>query len=594
MAINNFQFPGVELTQEFVSTPVTGISTLGVVVVGPQFKLMTADVNNEDLVITDWAYAESAKTITKAELPGTTKYNEDGEIVDDPKLQMITGYTASILVSGGTFENYVTGTTVATKSIAVAGSTIAPDLKTADIQFDTKITSGTAAVAIFGQRFPKVGDHLLVGAIDTIITNIDTSADTYDEVSVEITGTTLSGTTVGATNTFLAIETATVDNGVAETATGISITGGTATGAKLGGKSAPVKKLLAGTYDISVSFMMVNSNYVGQLGMIASEDEIKDIFGTISNENKMALALDFALKAAQTNVVYFTATESDTQLGYIDAMDFLDKYDEVYSVVPLTTETEIIKALIASAEKTSEDSESKVRRSIWYALDTPADGVADTNSAKVQKLIKARKDCTNSYRAQAVWGDVAYYNGEPVDNIMLAAAAAGMRAYEPTYRPISNLAYPFFSLKNPHGFTKSQLELLGANGVWIIDNNYEGTPSNKKQVTTAVSNDLNKDEESIVANADSIALTLCHVGEDKVGNSNISPALLKVLSDTITGVMDNYLVNLTGNAYIGPQLLSWSLDSLYQHQTMLDHIYAVITCEPPKPFNRFVMTLRIV
>ena len=142
--------------------------------------------------------------------------------------------------------------------------------------------------------------------------------------------------------------------------------------------------------------------------------------------------------------------------------------------------------------------------------------------------------------------------------------------------------------------TNSDLLKLGSNGVWIIDNNYEETPSNKKQVTTAVSNNLNLDEESIVANADSIALTLCHVGEDLVGCSNISPALLKSLSDTITALMDNYLVNRTGNAYVGPQLLSWSLDSLYQHEVLLDHIYAVITCEPPKPFNRFVMTLRIV
>jgi len=39
MAINNFKFPGVELHQEFVETPVTGQSQLSVVVVGYQYKL---------------------------------------------------------------------------------------------------------------------------------------------------------------------------------------------------------------------------------------------------------------------------------------------------------------------------------------------------------------------------------------------------------------------------------------------------------------------------------------------------------------------------------------------------------------------------
>jgi hypothetical protein len=129
--------------------------------------------------------------------------------------------------------------------------------------------------------------------------------------------------------------------------------------------------------------------------------------------------------------------------------------------------------------------------------------------------------------------------------------------------------------------------------VWLIANNYDGTPVNMKQVTTAVSNNINKDEESIVANADSIALTLCRVGENLVGCSNISPDLLVALHDTLTGIMERYLLNLTGNVYIGPQLISYSIDHLEQDPVQLDHIYATITCEPPKPFNRFVLTLRI-
>ena len=89
-------------------------------------------------------------------------------------------------------------------------------------------------------------------------------------------------------------------------------------------------------------------------------------------------------------------------------------------------------------------------------------------------------------------------------------------------------------------------------------------------------------------------MVLCRIGEDIVGCSNITPALIKALSDTITGVMEKYTVNLTGNVYVGPQLLSWSLDAIYQDPQALDHIIAVITCEPPKPFNRFIITVRVV
>ena len=41
MAITNFEFPGVELHQEFVETQVTGTPLLGVAVVGKKFRSNT-------------------------------------------------------------------------------------------------------------------------------------------------------------------------------------------------------------------------------------------------------------------------------------------------------------------------------------------------------------------------------------------------------------------------------------------------------------------------------------------------------------------------------------------------------------------------
>jgi len=583
MAITNFQFPGVELKQEFVSTPVTGVSQLGVVIVGKQYKLITPDLADEDLVISGWTTSQTS--ITTAELPGFDSVNG--------YMAMDTDYPVKVAVSGGTFENYVTGTTVGNAStkigIATSGFQPATDKKSAKIKFDAKITGGAIANAIFGTRYPEVGDPVKVNTTPANITNIGSAGDEIT-VQIPVGGTTISG---GTAVSFYAVEDAVLTTGTSATATGVTISSGAAV---LGGSSAPAKALQAGTYDISVGYRATSTEYQGKLGAVASYDEIKDIFGVPAAGNPMALACLFALYAGVNNIVSFTATKSETLDGYLEALDFLERDTDLYSIVPmLDTRIDdnvgIINGLIGAVINTSEDSESKVRRTLWYGLDV-LDENGSTNIDRVNAILGKRGN--NSYRAQAVWADGAYFNGELIPNYVLAAAPAGMRSYEPSYRPISNLAYPFLSLKNANGFTRSQLEKLGKNGVWIIDNNYEGTPSNKKQVTTAVANNLNLDEESIVANADSIALKLCHLGEGLVGCSNISPALLKSLTDTITGLMDSYLVNLTGNPYIGPQLLSWSLDSIYQHPTILDHIYAVITCEPPKPFNRFVMTLRIV
>lgn len=58
--------------------------------------------------------------------------------------------------------------------------------------------------------------------------------------------------------------------------------------------------------------------------------------------------------------------------------------------------------------------------------------------------------------------------------------------------------------------------------------------------------------------------------------------------------MDSKLLNTTGSLYIGPQLVSWQLLEIYQDTVNLDWVYASIECEPPKPFNKFKMTLRVV
>jgi hypothetical protein len=185
-------------------------------------------------------------------------------------------------------------------------------------------------------------------------------------------------------------------------------------------------------------------------------------------------------------------------------------------------------------------------------------------------------------------------NGESLPAYALAACPAGMRAAEPCQRPLSNLGYNFLSMAERKGFTNSQLKQLGAEGVWIIANNEDGLAINKKQVTTAVANNLNKDEESIIANADTIAINLINVGRNLVGCSNITPLLIDALAFDIGRLMDSYMINKTGSVYIGPQLISWSLLNIYQDPVNRDHIWANIECEPPKPFNRFNMTLLIV
>jgi len=547
MAINNFKFPGVELHQEFVETPVTGVSQLGVVILGEQFKTATQE----------WVYGGTAS---------------------NPFFKGIDASDGELFVADGLFKDFEA---TSSGTLKINSSTISTT--STSVVFNASVEGGTTAEGIFGELFPAVGDAVDVTGSSAAVRGVITS------VNGATVGVTTEAAVTGSSVTKLAfykiadgkIDGASLITGSSDGNSGTIATIPASVTAVLVGGSTTSAALQEGTYDLYVKY---DSADTFELGSVGSVTEINEIFGEVSQKNEMATALNLALDAANGNIVYYLGVKEATATGYQEALDFLDKYNTVYSVVPVTADTDIIQACVTSAVTASENVESKVRRTIWYGID----------AANNADILAARTAVGTSYRAQAVWADGAVFKGYAVPNHVLAAAPAGMRSYEPVYRPISNLGYTDFSVVEAVGKTKSQLQELGANGIWIIANNYDGTPVNLRQITTAVSNNINKDEESIVANADSIALTLCRVGENLVGCSNISPDLLVALHDTLTGIMERYLVNLTGNVYIGPQLLSYSIDRLEQDPVQLDHIYATITCEPPKPFNRFVLTLRIV
>lgn len=552
MAINNFQFPGVELKQEFVETTATGVSQLGVAVVGYQKKRNT----------TSLIYSGERVDVKLSSIPYCTATADNTDLV--------------VKVDGlfDTFDAETTGTlaiTAASSSVAGAAATVV---------FGATISGATAA---FGTAIPEVGDSVDISAGTTTVSGVIT-AITGTTMNATLSNEDLDGATLSGVSFYKELSdvalagttVSTVDNVdylvIPANVKAVPFTGQT-TGSTLVAAVTP--------YAFYAEYMPTRLATVG----IGSLSDIRGTFGDVKGD--LAVALAFALLAAGGNTVDYVDVLVDTKIGYENALDYLDRDASIYSLVPATYNEDVIKAFIAAAERISDDVESKVYRTVWY-------GLRPTDSAIKDTIIAERQRIGSSFRAQAVWADGPMYAGETVPTFAVAAAAAGMRSYEPSYRPISNLGYSFFSLAETNGVTASDLNAIGANGIWIVANNYDGTPINMRQLTTAVSNNLNKDEESIVANADSIALTLCHVGENLVGCSNISPALLTALYDTIKGIMDRYLINLTGNVYIGPQLLSWTFDKLEQDPVQLDKVYAVITCEPPKPFNRFVMTLRIV
>ena len=635
MAIKNFQFPGVELTQYFVDSTVPTESTLGAAVIGRHYKLHRAGVEGEEALM-DVAYDPNTTNV-KA-LP-----DHDPNLTVDTSETPVAGVSGTsfqkLLVYDGIWNYYTSDGSQGSSSIWTeyqqnpskkwtdipAGQspvwsatdndltvTVLKDEVTSIVRL--RFTDSTTehnpvpvahsdkliTVAKFGTRGVHVGDPIILDngstRINTIVTGLECSTNTsgYDTIvlpaleSVDTTATYVIRFCIAKSDVYLqgyaSVTGADLDQ--------VSINAGIETEVDLG-SATPAAALIElpndGTYTMAFQYREIQTKFSKEKGVTTLAD-IKDILGAPCLANPLALGVLFAAAAAPGVEVSFMSVEDDTAASFTNAIDIMSKYSDLYSFVPLTSNEINIQACLNMLVEQSEDAESKVRRTLWYGID-PSYGSL-TPAELVERVIEKR--VTNSYRAQAVFADHVMFNEEEIPNYIVAAAPAGMRSYEPAHRPLSNLTYDFFTVTEASGFTQSQLRRIGSNGIWIIANNADEIPINKKQVTTAVANNLLLDEESIVANADEIALSLCHIGEDLVGCSNISDALIMGLSDSIATTMNKKLINETGSAYIGPQLLNWTLDSIYQDPVQRDHIYAVITCEPPRPFNRFVMTLRIV
>lgn len=650
MAIVNFEFPGVTLTQEFTEAITTGTSTLSVACIGMQYKVHRVDYDAEDIKLPQDSVSYSATTgLTVSGIPGRTL---NGIIDTNKKTQTLVIKDAVF-----TYAEIENGT--------LTGGLI-------DCKKTLKDGLNHVADVLFGSRGVKVGDPVVLsdtGGTKTVITEIigiyEAGDIGYSGIAVADLGELTDGTVkinfgcyqniglLAGADTFE----------INPDANQVVVKGKIQ--APIGEKSGVMGTLQAG--EMYVEYREQVFDYVGKLGSVSSISEVSQILGPVNVDNPLALAVYFAVAGGST--VFFTGVSDETVDAYTTAAEYLEKFTYIYSIVPTTEDEDIIRALLTSVVTASEDPESKIKRTLWFGatvneivkatgtatfemadgensqtnsitltegsligadisagdkvLDiatgveytiltsdykskvTVSEQLTDRSGVKVS-FIKTHpvqsdivdavvaKRYVSSYRAQCVWADGVLFNGQLIDNYAIAAAAAGMRAFEPCQRPLSNLPYNFFTVMDRHGLTKTSLKSIASNGIWIIDNNNNDVPVNMRQLTTAASNNINIDEESIVANADEIAISMSTVGESLVGCSNISPTLISVLQSLITANMDKRLVNTTGNDYVGPQLLSWNLEALYQDTVNLDWVYARFDCEPPKPFNRFNMTMRVL
>jgi hypothetical protein len=68
-----------------------------------------------------------------------------------------------------------------------------------------------------------------------------------------------------------------------------------------------------------------------------------------------------------------------------------------------------------------------------------------------------------------------------------------MRSAKRPHAPLSNVMFKAISTSDLRGFTRNQLNVLGAHGFWRVGLNAEGQTISRRQLTSAASNDVNRD-----------------------------------------------------------------------------------------------------
>jgi len=199
-----------------------------------------------------------------------------------------------------------------------------------------------------------------------------------------------------------------------------------------------------------------------------------------------------------------------------------------------------------------------------------------------------------SRRVYLVWPDEVGNAGETVPGYYLACSLAGLRGASLPHRPLTNIELIGWDdlSRTTEYFTEPQLNTMAASGYWIVTRDpNDGTVYSRHQLSTN-NLDLNRREQSVTTNVDSISYTLLKRLAIYIGRGNVTPAMISIIEGEILSVLD-FFSNFVVQDILGPQIISYTIQQLEQHPTLKDRILAVIPIEVPYPLNNLEVHLVI-
>ena len=185
-----------------------------------------------------------------------------------------------------------------------------------------------------------------------------------------------------------------------------------------------------------------------QLNTVYSIEEARGVFGRdMSDNNPLGFAV--ALTLANTNVgVTFVGVGSEDLEGYTDAKDLLEGTENIYSIVPMTTNVDVLSMFKVHVEAMSTPEEGKWRICIG-SCDLPTSKIRVTGDAEVS--ISASDELVIVHSPTAAF----LSNGVRAGQEVILTTSNGSEIAYPVYHVVSQDRVVF---SKPEGFVLSVFE----------------------------------------------------------------------------------------------------------------------------------------
>lgn len=213
------------------------------------------------------------------------------------------------------------------------------------------------------------------------------------------------------------------------------------------------------------------------------------------------------------------------------------------------------------------------------------------NRNEIAEDIATRAGAFSNRRVVAVWPDQVGEAGTLQPGYYLASAIAGLASGVVPHQPLTNVEVAGFDdfTRSYKYFNETQLNRLAEAGVWIVTEDKDGTPHTRHALTTD-NLDLNRREEMIRRNVDSISYLFLRRLRPYIGRTNATPQMVAFLGVEVTALID-FFKGSGFTAELGGQLIDGTTRVLRIHPLLRDRIEIVLDLVVPAPLNNIELHL---